>query len=148
MTEAKKRRVLMIGRVNGDGTPVAGAITLVLKDPATNEELRAPDGSPEVFLELRAIDEDQRKSIIAAHTRLEKDPAGGRGLYEFTDAKAANDDLLDHAIVRWTGLAGANGLPLVCTRQTKLLLDVGIRAQVMKKVFGAEVTEVLADSFR
>lgn len=148
MANGTTRRVLQLARVNGDGRTVEGCITLVLRDPGTGEELRAADGTPEVFIRVRPVDEDERKAIVASHTKLEKDPSNPRGLYEFTDVKAANDDILDRAIESWDGIAGADGKPLVCTRQTKLLLDAHIRGQVMKRVFGAEVAEVLAASFR
>ena len=42
----------------------------------------------------------------------------------------------------------ADDRPLVCNASTKLVLDSYIRAQITKKLFGSEVVEVLAASFR
>ena len=149
MGDTDKRRVLQLSRVTGNGTLVTEPIILVLRDPATGEILAAADGTPEVFMRLRPMDEETRSAIVAKHTHLERDPNAPRGaLVEFTDVKAANDEIFDATILSWEGIAGADGRPLVCTRQTKLLLDVGIRGQVMRKAFGSEVAEVLAASFR
>jgi hypothetical protein len=148
MSEKKTRRVLQLARVTGDGQPVKGPMILVLRDPATNALLVDEAGTPEVFMSLRSIPEEERKAVIAEFTTLEKDPQGGKGLFELTDYKAANEELLDRAILSWEGFAGADDRPLVCTRATKLLLEANIRNEVWKKVFGAEVREVLAESFR
>jgi hypothetical protein len=142
------RRVLRLSRVNGDGKSAPTTLTLVLKDPATGEELVAADGTPEVFLTLEPISEEDRKAIIFEHRRLEKDPAGGKQLYEFIDLQAANDAIFCRVVKGWSGLAGADDRPLVCTDATKLLLDHTIRGQVNKKIFGTEAVEVLAESFR
>jgi hypothetical protein len=138
----KTRRVLRLNRVNGNGTAVGTDVPFTLRDAATGEPLEG------VVVTLRMLSEDERKAIVASHTRLEKDPAGGRGLFEFIDLRAANDEIFCKTIVDWTGIAGADDRPLVCTDQTKLLLDVVYRGQIQKKAFGAEVVEVLAASFR
>lgn len=148
MTEPKTRRVLRLNRVNGDGRPRTGLIDLVVKDPVTGEELREPDGSPAVVLKLHPMLDDERAAIVKTHTRLERDPGGGRGLFEFTDQSAVADEIMCKAIDSWDGLVGADDRPLVCTDQTKVLLDAFLRVQVTRKLFGAEAVEVLAESFR
>lgn len=144
----KTRRVIRISRVTGDGEKTPGHLTLILKDPVTANDLLNDDGSPAATMQLRPIDEDERRAVVQEHTRLEKDPNGGRGLFEYCDAGAANDELLCRAIVSWDGLVGSDDRPLVCTRATKLVLDNYIRGQVTRKLFGSEVVEVLAASFR
>jgi hypothetical protein len=136
------RRVLRLNRVKSDGTPASADVPLTLKDPATGDPLEG------VVVYLQMLSEDERKAIVETHTRLEKDPNGGRGLFEFTDVRAANDEIYCKTITRWEGIVGADDRPLVCTDATKLVLDAAIRAQVMKKAFGAEVVEVVAESFR
>lgn len=142
MADQKTRRVLRLNRVNSNGSAVDTAIRLTLKDPITNEDLEG------VVVVLDPMTEDERRAIVAAHTNKEKDPSGGRGLFEFTDVKAANDEIFCKSIASWEGIAGADDRPLVCTDQTKLLLDATIRAQINRKLFGAEAVEVLAESFR
>lgn len=143
-----KRKVLKLHRLTGDGQVNTEPIILVLKDPATGEELKNDDGSPAAFLRLRALDEAARRAIVAKHTRLEKDPNGGRGLFEFTDITAANEEILDQGIEGWEGIVGADEKPLVCTSVTKAAIDAYIKTQARQKLFGAEVVEVLAASFR
>lgn len=142
MAEQKTRRVLRLNRVNGNGSAVDTALRLTLRDPATNEEIEG------VVAVLHPMGEDERRAIVATHTKLEKDPSGGKGLYEFTDLRAANDEIFCRSIVTWEGIAGADDRPLVCTDATKLLLDASLRAQINRKLFGAEAVEVLAASFR
>jgi hypothetical protein len=143
-----KRKVIRINRVLSNGQKTAGEITLVLADPRTGEELRNDDGSPVATIRLQAMDEDERRAIVAAHTTMEKDPNGGRGLFEKTDAQAVNDEIYDRTILGWDGIAGADDRPLVCNASTKRALDSYIKSQVTRKLFGAEVVEVLAASFR
>lgn len=142
MAQQKTRRVIRLNRVNGNGAPVGTEVPLTLRDPATGDEIEG------VVVTLRMMPEDERRAIVATHTSMEKDPGGGRGLFEFVDLRAANDEIFCKSIVRWTGIAGADDQPLVCTDQTKLLLDPLHRGQIQKKAFGAEVVEVLAASFR
>jgi hypothetical protein len=142
------RKVLRLARVNGNGTEMPETVTLVLKNPVTGDPILNDDGTPAVFVTLKPMTEEQRKAIVGSHTTTEKDPNGGRGLFEKTDADAANDEILDRSIVSWEGIAGADDRPLVCTPGTKRLLDGYIKAQITKKLFGSEVVEVLAASFR
>jgi hypothetical protein len=146
--QKKTRRVLRLNRVTGDGLPVVGTITLIVRDPMTNEDLLEPDGSPAVTIQLRPIDDVERAEIGAAHRTYEKDPNGGRMLFEVIDQTKVADEILRRAIVSWQGLVGADDQPLVCTNATKVLLDAFLRVQVTRKLFGAEAVEVLAESFR
>lgn len=148
MTDQKTRRALRLNRVNGDGRPVTGEIVLVVKDPATNEEMREPDGSPAVTIRLRAMDDAERASVVESFKTFEKDPNGGRGLFEVVDQGKVADEIMRRAITSWDGLVGADDRPLVCTAQTKVLLDAFLRVQVTRKLFGFEAVEVLAESFR
>lgn len=141
MADQTTRRVLRLNRVTSNGAAVEPTVPLTLNDI---------DGTPldGVTVDLYLMPEDERRAIVAAHTRLEKDPNGGRGLFEFTDVKAANDEIFCKCVKRWSGIAGADDKPLVCNDATKLLLDATYRAQITRKIFGAEVVEVLAASFR
>jgi hypothetical protein len=142
------RTVLRLNRINGDGTPRQTLIDLVVKDPVSGAELREADGTPAVVIHLRPMSDDERSKIVADGTRLEKDPQGGRGLYELVDQAKVAHEIMRRSIQSWDGLVGSDDRPLVCTDQTKVLLDAFLQAQITRKLFGAEVAEVLAESFR
>lgn len=142
-----KRKALKLNRVLGSGAKTPDTVVLVVKD-YEGQDITNDDGTPAVTITLRPIAEDERRKIVAEFTRLEKDPNGGRGLFEHTDAQGANDEILRQAIVRWDGIVGYDEQPLVCTDATKLALDAFVRSQITRKLFGSEVVEVLAASFR
>lgn len=142
------RTVLRLNRVRSDGSANRDLIAVVVKDPVTGEEMREADGTPAVVIYLRPMEEEERRAIIAEHTVLEKDPQGGRGIFERVDTKAVTDEVLRRAIDHWEGIAGSDDRPLICTDQTKILLDPFLQAQITRKLFNAEAVEVLTASFR
>lgn len=142
-----KRKALRLNRVTGDGRPATKEIPVELIDPSTGDVLRNDDGTAAAVIIVRPIDDEEHKAIIDEFTTLEKDPAGGRGLFEKTDAKAVTDEVLRRCIVRWTGIVGADDQPLVCNTSTKVAIDAAMRTQVTRKLFAAEAV-VLAESFR
>lgn len=148
MAQQGKRLVLRLNRVNGDGTARQGLINLVVKDPVSGVELLDDSGAPAVVIRLRPMSDDERAAIVAEYTHLEKDPQGGRGLFERVDQTAVQHALLRRAIADWDGFVGSDDRPLVCNDQTKVLLDAFLRAQITRKLFGFEAVEVLAASFR
>lgn len=145
---ARRRTALRLNYVRGDGSANPDPIVLVVQHPVTGEELRDPDGTPAVTITLRSISDEERRGIVEMFRTLEKDPAGGRGLLERVDQQAVTDEILRRGILRWEGLVGSDDQPLVCTDQTKILLDRFLQLQVSRKLFNAEAVEVLAASFR
>lgn len=144
----KTRRALRMNRLRSDGTENTDLVTLVVRDPMTGEEIREDDGTPAVTIDLQPITEAERVEIVKLYTRLEKNPDGSRGLFELTDNAGAVDEMMRRAVVRWTGLVGCDDRPLACTKQTVVLIDAALRAQVTRKLFGAEAVVLSAESFR
>lgn len=140
------RRVMRINSLAPDGRPNSGTITLVLRDPLTGEEYRDEDGTPLVYIDLRAIPPSEREAIRKQYTEVKKG-ANGRP-YEETDAEAVQDEILRRAILRWDGIVAANDEPLVCNELTKVALPDYVQLQITRKLFGVETAEVRQASFR
>jgi hypothetical protein len=142
----KTRRVLQVAYLQSDGRLNREDITLVLRDPNTGEELRDAHGEPEVFMVLRAIGKAEHEEIVKSCTRHEKGPSGRPT--ERVDHDEVQNEILRRTIQRWEGLVAADRAPLPCTDQTKVLLPMLVKGQVTRKLFGAEATEVVSESFR
>lgn len=141
-------RALRMNSLRSDGTPNTDLVRLEVKDPRTGEVIRNDDDSAAVIVNLRPMTPERRAAIVQEHTRLEKSPNGGRGLFEVVDERAAALAVLCEAIQSWTGLVGCDDKALACTAQTKVLLDAHLNLQITQKLFGAEAVEVSPDSFR
>lgn len=149
MTEKKTRRALRMNNLRSDGRPNTEPIVLVVRDPSTNEPMvDEKTGAPEVTITLQPMSDDERKQIVADRTTPQRDPNGGRGLYELTDHVEVTNDVLRKAVTSWDGIIGADDRPLVCNQQTVVLIDSSLKAQITRKLFGAEAVEVAAESFR
>lgn len=149
MADKTTRRVLRLNSVTSAGALTSGVITLVLKDPASGEELRDPDtGEPDVVVFLKPVTDQERREVVKQFTTLEKDPNGGRALVEVVDQTEVTNEIMRRAIDSWDGIAGSDDRPLVCTAATKALLDGYIKAQISRKLFSAEAVQVAATAFR
>jgi hypothetical protein len=149
MTETKKTvRALRMNSVRSTGETNTELVKLVVRDPYTGEEMREDDGTEAVIILLQPIPDADHNAVIKKHTRLEKNPAGGRQLFEVVDQQAVSDELMQKGIVSWRGIVAADDRPLVCTDRTKVLLDERVKIQVSRKLFGVEAVEVAAESFR
>lgn len=145
------RRALRMNSLRSDGRVNTDLVELVVRDPFTGEELREDDGTPSVVIFLQPLPEHgegSHEEILRRYTRLEKNPAGGRQLFEVTDREAVANEILERTVARWVGIVGVDDRPLVCNAYTKTHIDERIRVQITRKLFGAEATEVAADSFR
>lgn len=148
MTDKKSVRALRMNGIKSDGSTNTELVQLVVRDPFTNEEIREDDGEPAVYIMLRAMPPDEHEAIVKKHTRMEKNPNGGRGLFEVIDQNAVSDEIMLRVIASWHGFVGADDKPLQCNDRTKLRIDERIKVQVSRKIFGAEATEVASESFR
>lgn len=99
------------------------------------------NGDPSTTYTVRQILPSQSKAIAKKHT---KNRANG----ERVDQVELIEDLLDAALVGWTGIL-LEGVPAECSRENKLLLD-GPRRMAILSVAGLNRTdpEVRAESFR
>jgi len=75
------------------------------------------DGDPEVSYVVRQIEPSVNRAAMKKHTK-----PGRNGRDAVVDFDAAYDDLIDHALIRWTGFLW-RGAEAPCTRENKLLLD-------------------------
>lgn len=148
MAEPNTVRVLRMNNVRSDGRTNTELVPLVVRHPVTREEIRNDDGTPAVVIDLQPISDEEHEAILKAHTSLQRAEGGGRQLFPVVDGAAVTAAILRRGIVAWRGLVGADDRPLVCTDQTKPLLDDAVRNQVLRKLFGGEVVEITAESFR
>lgn len=98
-------------------------------------------GDPGTSYTVRQVLPSTAKVITKRHTKP------GRG-GERVDSVAVYEDLLDHALVGWSGIL-LNGEDAPCTRDNKLLLD-GQRREAILLVAGLNRTDEVArdHSFR
>lgn len=115
----------------------------------TDAELMGASGDAETIYTLRPLTREVYKRVAKAHTKQAPN-RHSRQMEEKVDMVAVHEDLLDHALVSWTGLLW-NGEPAPCEREFKLRLD-GLRVSSlleragMSQVVAAEVDR--RDSFR
>jgi hypothetical protein len=105
-----------------------------------------PDGVADTTYTVRQIPPDESRKVVLAHTKKVLNKRTGR-MDEITDEYDVTLDLLDRALVDWTGI-GINGEAVPCTREHKLKLD-GVRRTALLQIAGLNRSaEVRAESFR
>lgn len=100
-------------------------------------ELRIEDPDPDVTYRLRALTRETYKQTVKAHTRRGPMTRAGQPT-EVVDGPGIAEDLLDHALVGWSGIL-VGGEPAPCTRETKLLLDPVIADRLIDRAGRSEI---------
>ena len=99
---------------------------------------------------LRMLSRDVARRLEKKHTRRKR----RRGTFEEElDKFGFADDCLDHCIVDWKGVKGLElkedgsyeESDLPCTRDYKLALGEGIKAEIARKCFGRNASTLLDD---
>lgn len=114
-----------------DATPITVADTALGVD----------GGDPDVSYQVRQILPQQAKAIAKRHTHA-------RSNGERVDQVSMLEDLIDAAVVGWTGIL-VKGEPAPCTREHKLLLDAPRRLALLSVAgLNRPAAEVRDASFR
>lgn len=94
------------------------------------------DGSPsDTRLTLRVLSEAQTRSLRKKHTKTEWQ--NGQRV-QSVDGAAMADDMIDAAIVAWTGVLDTAGKALPCERVFKLLLPERVQVEIVRLCAGKE----------
>ena len=94
------------------------------------------DGSPsDTRLTLRVLSEAQTRGLRKKHTKTEWQ--NGQRL-QSVDGAAMADDMIDAAIVAWTGVLDTAGKALPCERTFKLLLPERVQVEIVRLCAGKE----------
>lgn len=111
-------------------------LTIVQPDETFPYTPTLADGAPsDSRLTLRVLSDVQLKALRKKHTKQEW--AQGQRVTT-TDAVAMADDLVDAAIVAWTGIRDTSGAELPCERTFKLLLPERVQADVVRLCAGKD----------
>lgn len=123
------------------------------KDDATitvkDDDLGVPNGDAEVTYTVRTLTREKYKEIIAGQTKRKPNPRT-RAMEDVTDWAAVSEDLIDYALVGWTGILW-EGEPAPCEREMKLRLDAARAAALLDRAGTnqlAEAVERKTQSFR
>lgn len=113
-----------------------GYLTLIQPDETFVHVPLLPDGTKsEATLTLRVIGEAQQTALRKKHTATSWQ--NGQRVQQ-TDSLALANDLIDAAIVGWTGVQDSHGKALPCERMFKLLLPERLQAEVVRLCAGKE----------
>lgn len=141
-------RAFKINSVNSDGSTVAADKTIEFQviDPSTNRPFLGDDGQPSVVITLRPISQGKYRQVCQEHTErlLNKKT---RAMEEVTDWEAVQDALVVYAVQRWTGVLGADDLPLQCVLDAKLGLPGDLKNEIVQRASQGEAVNPAA-SFR
>lgn len=141
-------KLFKINAVNSDGTAVSGdkTIEFLVVDPSTSKPFLGEDGKPSVVMTLRPISNGKYRQVVAENTEriLNKK---SRQMEDQTDWDQVQDDLVSHAIVGWSGVIGADDLPLQCVLDAKLGLPGELKNELVSRAMQGEAVDSSA-SFR
>lgn len=117
----------------------------------TDDALGVQGGDKDTSYTLRPLTRETYREIIQRHTKKVPNRRTHQ-MDEVTDHPAAGDDLLDYAVVAWSGIL-LGGAEAPCTRENKLKLDLPRASALLDKAGLGEVTsfgaaERRAESFR
>lgn len=102
-------------------------------DPSTKQQYDSE-------FELRVVGKELERSLRKKHTRVE---FNRHGRNEVVDTGEFVDDVIDYAIVNWSGVRH-QGRELPCTKEFKIMLPEIVRAEVIRLCLGKELGEILA----
>jgi hypothetical protein len=98
-----------------------------------DSDLPIPDGDPNTVYTIREITKATYRKFIKDHTKKVPNRQT-RGMVEETDFQAVSDDLLDWALVKWSGVT-LGGVEVSCTSENKALLDT-VRSSAILDIAG------------
>ena len=111
-------------------------LTIIQPDETFTHVPTLPDGSKsEASFTLRVLADDQIKTLRKRHTKTEW--ANGQRLQNVDGAALAND-MIDAALVSWSGVRDSKGQPLPCERTFKLLLPERLQVEIVRLCAGKE----------
>ena len=106
-------------------------------------------GDADTTYTLRPLTRDVRKRMVKAHTAKRPNPRT-HAMEDATDHEAVGSDLVDFALIAWTGILW-NGEPAPCEREFKLKLD-DMRLRAILEAAGlsriVEADQARGESFR
>jgi hypothetical protein len=111
-------------------------ITIIQPDETFTHHPTLPDGGPsDTVLTLKVLSDAQTKALRKKHTKHEW--VNGQRL-QTVDGAAMADDMIDAALVGWTGVQDRAGKPLPCERALKLLLPERVQVEIVRLCAGKE----------
>jgi len=111
-------------------------LTILQPDETFPYTPRLPDGSPsDAALTLRVLSDPQVQTLRKKHTRQEW--VNGQRVPNVDGAGLAND-MIDTAIVAWSGVKDSKGTDLPCVREFKLLLPERVQVDVVRLCAGKD----------
>ena len=111
-------------------------LTIIQPDDTFSYRPTLPDGSTsESVLTLKVLSDAQTRALHKRHTTREW--VNGQRL-QAVDGAAMADDMIDAAVVAWTGVKDRAGQALPCERAWKLLLPERVQVEIVRLCAGKE----------
>jgi len=111
-------------------------ITIIQPDETFTHVPRLPDGGPsDASFTLRVLSDDQVKAFRKKHTTHQW--VNGQRVQN-VDGMALANDMIDAALVGWSGVKDSAGKDLPCERAFKLLLPDRVQIEVVKLCAGKD----------
>jgi len=112
-------------------------ITIIQPEETFVHRPRLPDGSlADTTLTLKVLSEAQTRALRKKHTKHEW--ANGQRI-QTVDGAAMADDMIDLALVAWTGVRDSHGQALPCERAFKILLPERVQVEIVRLCAGKDV---------
>lgn len=123
-------------------------VTLEVKDPESGKPFRDEEtGEPCVTITCRPITKAKHRQTVQRNTEKVLNPKS-RAMEESIDWDGVQDDLVDYAILRWTGLVGSDDKVLQCVSEAKRALPGELSNEVVKISSGGQGVDVSPEMFR
>ena len=111
-------------------------LTILQPDETFEHVPRLPDGNAsDARFTLRVLGDQQIKALRKKHTKSEW--LNGQRVQTVDGGELAND-LIDAALVGWTGVQDSKGTALPCERAFKLLLPEKLQVEIVRLCAGKE----------
>lgn len=140
-------RLLKIHAINSDGSEATEKLIPFAVSDETGKPYVDAQGKPEIVIMLKPISPSTQREIEQQYTerRLNKKT---RAMEDVTDWNAVQDALVNYTIQSWTGIVGADDLPLACVYDAKLGLPGDLKNDLIKRAMQGEAVSNSAASFR
>jgi hypothetical protein len=111
-------------------------ITIIQPEETFTHRPMLPDGSlADTTLTLKVLSESQTRALRKKHTKHEW--LNGQRV-QTVDGAAMADDMIDAALVAWTGVKDSRGQALPCERAFKILLPERVQVEIVRLCAGKE----------